>query len=59
MFPVEPYVLAILAASTKLVLVAEPPLEPLALGDILEKRVDFMAPAVVKPNCRGCSVVTF
>lgn len=54
MFPVLPCVLAILAASAKLLFVAvAPPDGPLALGDIREKRVDFMPPAEVKPNYKG------
>ena len=51
MFPVLPWVLAILAASAKLLFAApEAPAGPLALGDIREKRVDLRPPAVVKPN---------
>ena len=51
MFPVLPWVLAILAASAKLLFVVlDPPDGPLALGDMREKRVDFSPPAVVKPN---------
>lgn len=47
---------AIFAASPKLL---APALAPFALGDILEKRVDFIAPALVKPNCNGYSLDTF
>ena len=54
MFPVLPYVLAILAASAKLLAVAADALDPpFALGDIRENKVAFIAPApppVVKPN---------
>ena len=51
MFPVLPWVLAIFAASAKLLFAApEAPAGPLALGDIREKRVDLCPPAVVKPN---------
>ena len=58
--PVEPCVLAIFAASAKLFPTVAPPEEPFAFGDILEKRVAFIAPAVVKPNWRGWwSVLTF
>ena len=50
MFPVEPCVRAILVASAKLLPGVGLAAVFLALGDILEKRVDFIAPTFVKPN---------